>query len=64
MRLSDVWFTALSENESGQMITVYVRDEFNKKDNGTDKIVNIKSNLISLLFVFLLFSFDNEFGFT
>ena len=30
MRLSDVWFTALSENESGQMITVYGRDELNE----------------------------------
>ena len=27
MRLSDVWFTALSENESGQLVTVYGRDE-------------------------------------
>ena len=30
MKLSDVWFTALSENESGQMITVYGRDELNE----------------------------------
>ncbi len=30
MRLSDVWFTALSENESRQMITVYGRDELNE----------------------------------
>ena len=28
MKLSDVWFTALSENESGQMMTVYGRDEY------------------------------------
>lgn len=27
MKLSDVWFTALSESESGQMISVYGRDE-------------------------------------
>lgn len=30
MRLSDVWFTALSENESGQLVTVYGRDELNE----------------------------------
>lgn len=30
MRLSDVWFTALSENESGQLVSVYGRDELNE----------------------------------
>lgn len=30
MRLSDVWFTALSEDESGNMITIYGRDELNE----------------------------------
>ena len=31
MRLSDVWFSgSLSKNESGQMITVYGRDELNE----------------------------------
>ena len=30
MRLSDVWFTALSENESGQLISIYGRDELNE----------------------------------
>ncbi|WP_075558207.1 MULTISPECIES: DUF695 domain-containing protein [Parabacteroides] len=27
MRLSDEWFTALSENESGNLVTIYGRDE-------------------------------------
>ena len=27
MRLSNEWFTALSENESGQLVTVSGRDE-------------------------------------
>ncbi len=27
MRLSNVWFTAFSENEKGQLLTVYGRDE-------------------------------------
>lgn len=30
MRLSNVWFTALSEDEQGNMITVYGRDELNE----------------------------------
>lgn len=30
MRLSDVWFTALSEDESGKMITIYGRDELDE----------------------------------
>lgn len=30
MRLSDVWFTALSEDETGNMITIYGRDELNE----------------------------------
>lgn len=30
MRLSNVWFTALSQDESGNMITVYGRDELNE----------------------------------
>ena len=30
MRLSDVWFTALSENEAGQMITIVGRDELSE----------------------------------
>jgi len=30
MRLSNEWFTAFSENEDGQMITVYGRDELNE----------------------------------
>lgn len=27
MRLSDEWFTALSEDESGNLVTIYGRDE-------------------------------------
>jgi len=30
MRLSNVWFTALSEDESGNMVTVYGRDELSE----------------------------------
>lgn len=30
MKLSNVWFTALSEDESGNIITVYGRDELNE----------------------------------
>jgi hypothetical protein len=30
MRLSDVWFTAFSEDDYGNMITVYGRDELNE----------------------------------
>jgi len=30
MRLSNVWFTALSEDDLGNMITVYGRDELNE----------------------------------
>lgn len=30
MRLSNEWFTALSQDESGNMITVYGRDELNE----------------------------------
>lgn len=30
MRLSNVWFTALSEDDQGNMITVYGRDELNE----------------------------------
>ena len=41
MRLSNEWFTALSENESGQLVTVSGRDELrnafrsaSRKDGG------------------------------
>ncbi|MCD7913878.1 MAG: DUF695 domain-containing protein [Tannerellaceae bacterium] len=33
MRLSNVWFTALSENESGQMITIAGREELTEFRN-------------------------------
>ncbi|MCD7977928.1 MAG: DUF695 domain-containing protein [Tannerellaceae bacterium] len=33
MRLSNVWFTALSENEEGQMITIAGRDELTEFRN-------------------------------
>ena len=35
MRLSNEWFTALSENESGQLVTVSGRDESVGQVQGT-----------------------------